>query len=219
MVLLRRLEEALKAALEAPFAQLFPQTVQPLEMAAALREAMEASRLHTPDGSFAHNDYRLRLSLDDQQALASAITSLERELAAHLREFAAVSSLLVGPRVVVLVTPDADLGRGQVRCASVFAPRTPGRIEGVAGTGAKGKTWDLDERTAIGRSADCDIRLEDVAVSRHHAEVVWQFVAYELRDLASQNGSYVRGQRVRRCLLGDGDLLEFGLVQLRLCTA
>lgn len=214
-MVLRRLEEALRAALEGPFAQLFPQTVQPLEMAAALREAMDASRLHTPDGTFAHNAYTLRLSLEDHRKLASALTSLERELAAHLTQFAALQGLLVGSAVTVLVTPDEDLGQGQIGCDSAFAPRPAAWLEGVTGTGVKGRVWELSERTVIGRSADCDVRLEDVAVSRHHAEVVWQLVAYELHDLASRNGSFVNGQQVSRQAIDDGDLLEFGLVQLR----
>lgn len=214
--MLRRLEEALRAALEGPFAHLFPQTVQPLEMAAALRAAMDASRLHTPDGTFAHNAYTLALSLADHRKLASALTSLERELAAHLMQFAALQGLLVGPVVTVLVTPDDALGQGQMRCTSAFAPRPAGRLEGVTGPGVRGRSWELGERTVIGRSADCDVRLEEAAVSRHHAEVAWHVVAYELRDLASQNGSYVNGQQVSRAPLHDGDLLEFGLVQLRL---
>lgn len=213
--MLRRLEEALRAALEGPFAQLFPQTVQPLEMAAALREAMDASRLHTPDGTFAHNAYTLSLSLEDHRKLASALTSVERELAAHLAQFAALQGLLVGSGITVLLTPDESLGQGQLRCSSAFAPRPPAWLEGMTGSGVKGRVWELAERTVIGRSADCDVRLEDAAVSRHHAEVAWNMVAYELRDLASQNGSFVNGQQVSRQPIYDGDLLEFGLVQLR----
>jgi len=212
---LRRLEEALRAALEAPFAHLFPEQVQPLEMAAALREAMTASRRHTPEGSFAHNEYTLRLSLADHRSLASIITSLERELASHLREFAATEGLQVGAAVTVLVAPDDGLGQGQMRCGSAFAVRPAARLEGVSGPGAKGHSWPLAERTAIGRSAECDIRLEDLVVSRHHAEVAWCLVHYELRDLGSQNGSHVNGQPTTRSALADRDLVELGLTQLR----
>lgn len=214
--MLRRLEEALRHALEAPFATLFPQTIQPLEMAQALHEALVKARLVTPTGTVSHNRYTLWLGATDYEQLAPVIPALERELAEDLRRFAAEEAVAVGPHVQVLLQADEELRPGQTRVRSEFGARPAAVLEGVAGPGAVGKVWPLGETTTLGRGADCTVRLEDGTVSRRHAEVTWEIVQYEVRDLGSQNGTSVNGTPVTRSALAPGDLLEVGLVQLRL---
>ena len=70
------------------------------------------------------------------------------------------------------------------------------------------------ERVVIGRSKDCDIRLEDPNVSRHHAEVRREGAAYWLVDLDSTNGVAVNGSRVRRSRLNEGDRITIGSTDL-----
>jgi pSer/pThr/pTyr-binding forkhead associated (FHA) protein len=73
----------------------------------------------------------------------------------------------------------------------------------------KGK--ELSSRTfestsiLIGRDADCDIRLDNVGVSRHHACVDQQGPGYLLRDLGSSNGTLVGDKRVSAWPINDGD--------------
>lgn len=214
--MLRRLEEALRHALEAPFASLFPQTVQPLEMAQALHEALVSARLHTPAGTVTHNRYTLWLSATDYEPLAPVIPALERELAEDLRRFAEGEGVAVGPHAQVLLQADAELKSGQTRVISEFGARPSAVLEGVSGTGAVGQVWPLGESAVVGRGADCAVRLEDGTVSRHHAQIAWEMVQYEVRDLGSQNGTSVNGVPVTQSALAPGDLLEVGLVQLRL---
>jgi len=70
------------------------------------------------------------------------------------------------------------------------------------------------ERSIIGRSKDCDIRLEDPNVSRHHAEVRREGEAYWLVDLDSTNGVAVNGSRIRRSQLNEGDRITIGNTDL-----
>jgi hypothetical protein len=63
-------------------------------------------------------------------------------------------------------------------------------------------------RLTIGRATDCDVRLEDVAVSKHHAQIEVLGKDYVLRDLGSANGTSVNGQDVTRHLLQHGDLIR-----------
>jgi|APFre7841882724_1041349.scaffolds.fasta_scaffold03301_1 pSer/pThr/pTyr-binding forkhead associated (FHA) protein len=63
-------------------------------------------------------------------------------------------------------------------------------------------------RLTIGRATDCDVRLEDVAVSKHHAQIEVLGKDYVLRDLGSANGTSVNGQEVTRHLLQHGDLIR-----------
>lgn len=217
--MLRKLEEALRAAVEAPFAHLFPEKLQPVEMAGELRKAMDQARLLTPEGSFAPNVYSLGLSTDEYQQLTSALGALERELAEHLRAYAAEERLCVGSRVQVHLYETAALSRGQMRAEAEFASPPEAWLTIEGGLPERGKRFDLGSNIVLGRGSDCEIRLEDSAVSRHHAEIVWQYVQFQVRDLDSANGTFVNGQQVRSAPLRDGDLLEAGLVQLRYHSA
>ena len=50
--------------------------------------------------------------------------------------------------------------------------------------------------TSIGRSHDNDIVINNLALSRYHAEVQWLHGRYEVKDLGSQNGVYVNNSRI-----------------------
>lgn len=60
-----------------------------------------------------------------------------------------------------------------------------------------GGLWTLDgESTVLGRVADCDIPVEDEAVSRRHAVIRKVEQGYVLTDLGSTNGTCVNERRV-----------------------
>lgn len=216
--MLRKLEEALRAAVEAPFAQLFPDKLHPVEMAAAARSAMDQSRLLAEGSAYAHNRYTIHLSAEDLDRLSRAIPTLERELTEHLGRYAGVQQLVVGPYLQVrVVGPEEEtpaLSPGQMHVESGFSAPALAYLEIVSGS-QRGQQFELHGAATIGRGADCDLRLEEAAISRHHAEVVWEYVLYQVRDLGSANGTFLNGQQVLRAPLNDGDLLELGLVQLR----
>jgi len=212
---LRKLEEALRATLEAPFAQLFPDNLHPVEMAAAVRQAMDKSRLLADHCAYVHNRYTLRLNLQDSDRLSRAIPTLERELTEHLRHYAALEKLVAGPYLVVRVEPDAALGSGHMVAGSEFSAPALAYLDVVSGAPGRGRQFELRGQAALGRGADCDIHLEEAAISRHHAEIIWQYVLYQVRDLGSANGTFVNGHQVLSAPLNEGDLLELGLVQMR----
>lgn len=68
---------------------------------------------------------------------------------------------------------------------------------------------------ALGRSATCDIVLDDVTVSRKHAEINRESGQYVITDADSLNGTYVnRGLVNRAAVLSDGDELRIGIFRL-----
>ncbi|MBL8939670.1 MAG: FHA domain-containing protein [Archangium sp.] len=70
--------------------------------------------------------------------------------------------------------------------------------------------------TSIGRGDDVDVRLHDRTVSRRHARLLHRGRAYFVEDLATTNGIYVNGQRVKNCQqLQTGDVVELGHTVLR----
>ena len=65
-------------------------------------------------------------------------------------------------------------------------------------------------QTSIGRSPKNNIQVPEDGVSRQHAQVIFGNDGYHLKDLGSQNGSNVNGQRVTDHVLVDGDIVQIG---------
>ena len=69
----------------------------------------------------------------------------------------------------------------------------------------------------VGRSPDCDLRLGDITVSWHHAELRRADQAWVLVDLGSKNGTRVNGWRADSGFaVRAGDWVSFGAAAFRL---
>ncbi|NLF05123.1 MAG: FHA domain-containing protein [Actinomycetales bacterium] len=76
---------------------------------------------------------------------------------------------------------------------------------------SSGARFLLDaERTLAGRSEQADIFLDDVTVSRRHAEFVRELDDFVVRDVGSLNGTYVNRERIDSVLLRAGDEVQIG---------
>ena len=74
-----------------------------------------------------------------------------------------------------------------------------------------GSRFVLDgEVTALGRHPDSDIFLDDITVSRRHAEITRSDRGYEVRDAGSLNGTYVDHERVELAPLRDLNEIQIG---------
>ena len=79
----------------------------------------------------------------------------------------------------------------------------------------EGSKYMLDaEVTRAGRHPDSDIFLDDITVSRRHAEIVRRADGYHLSDVGSLNGTYVNRDRVEEAKLANGDELQIGKFKL-----
>ncbi|MGN6332649.1 MAG: FHA domain-containing protein [Motilibacteraceae bacterium] len=72
---------------------------------------------------------------------------------------------------------------------------------------------DSDVTTA-GRHPESDIFLDDVTVSRRHAEFYRDGAGYAVRDVGSLNGTYVNRERIERATLAGGDEVQIGKYRL-----
>lgn len=68
-------------------------------------------------------------------------------------------------------------------------PRDSIRVRYVAGDGTR--TLKSAESLLIGRDHSCDLRLENLAVEGHHAEVYRVGELWWVRDLGSSDGTYL----------------------------
>lgn len=79
-----------------------------------------------------------------------------------------------------------------------------------------GQRFELTgERLTVGRSGENDIMLDDVTVSRHHAEFVADGDGWALVDMGSLNGTYVNRSSIERRHLTSGDLIQIGKYRLQ----
>lgn len=77
---------------------------------------------------------------------------------------------------------------------------------------------DLPTTTA-GRHPDSDLFLDDITVSRRHAEIIRDGDGYRVRDAGSLNGTYVNRERVEEARLTHGDVLQVGKYKLHFLVA
>lgn len=96
----------------------------------------------------------------------------------------------------------AEPGAPENRPIAALEIRLPGRRAVVVPVRSPGAT--------LGRGRDCELRLPDAAVSRHHGVLLVRQGHLVYRDDGSRNGSRLNGVPVREAALGPGDLLELG---------
>jgi hypothetical protein len=79
-----------------------------------------------------------------------------------------------------------------------------------------GSSFRLDgDLTTAGRHPDSDIFLDDVTVSRRHAEFYRESGRFTVRDVGSLNGTYVNGSRIEETELVGGDEVQIGKFRLK----
>lgn len=240
MGVLQRFERRLEGMVEGTFARVFKSELQPVEVASAIQHEMDERAAIVAQGrTLVPNDFVVEIAQTDAERLDILVESLSLELATLARDHAREQGYsFVGPvRIRFEGVPDLATGMfrirsgvirghtveaGEVRQPVSDLPRSggtqfPGRprlvISGSSpGTGLEaGSTYELQTPvTLLGRGTDCDLRMVDPGVSRHHAELRVEDGQVVLVDLGSTNGTFVNGQPVRRVVLVDGTNVTLG---------
>jgi pSer/pThr/pTyr-binding forkhead associated (FHA) protein len=90
------------------------------------------------------------------------------------------------------------------------------QVEGTAGR----RMHDIGEETiTVGRDPESDIFLDDVTVSRKHAEIARGERGYRICDVGSLNGTYVNRVRVDAVDLRNGDEIQIGKYRFKFVFA
>lgn len=78
-----------------------------------------------------------------------------------------------------------------------------------------GERFYVDRPTlSLGRDPVADIFLNDVTVSRRHAEISRTGSEVSIVDSGSLNGTYVNGVCVDKAILADGDMVQIGTFKM-----
>lgn len=73
------------------------------------------------------------------------------------------------------------------------------------------KKYTFDKKSVtIGREPTCDIPIDNIGASREHATIEETDEGHILADLGSQNGTFVRGEKIFHHKLKDGDEFFIG---------
>lgn len=244
MGVIQRFERRLEGMVEGAFARAFKSELQPVEVASAVQREMDDRAAIVAQGrTLVPNDFVVEISQQDGQRLQVYADSLSQELANLAREYAKEQGYsFVGP-VRVRFENAGDLATGMFRIRSGVIRgstveggeiRQPvsdvpqggrgGALSGhprllvttaVEGSDTTQRTYEINTPvTLLGRGTDCDLRLVDPGVSRHHAEIRVEGPEIVLVDLGSTNGSFVNGQPIRRVTLVDGSRVTMGRTTL-----
>ena len=90
-----------------------------------------------------------------------------------------------------------------------------GQLVVIRGDAAGARFTLAEPLTTIGRHPDSMVFLDDVTVSRRHAEVVANpDRTFTVRDVGSMNGTYLNGDRVQEAALREGAQLQIGRYRL-----
>lgn len=240
MGVLQRFERRLEGMVEGAFARAFKSELQPVEVASAVQREMDDRAAIVAQGrTLVPNDFVVEVAGSDHERLDVYAESLGVELANLARDYAKEQGYsFVGPvrmrfegvpglatgtfRIRSGVIRGSTIEGGEVRQPASDLPRAatqfPGRprlIIAGSGGGGDGRTYELQTpMTLLGRGTDCDLRLVDPGVSRHHAELRVEDGQVVLVDLGSTNGTFVNGQPVRRIALSDGTNVTLGRTTL-----
>jgi len=228
---------------EGAFARAFKSELQPVEVASAVQREMDDRAAIVAQGrTLVPNDFVVELADSDFERLEVYADSLGVELATLAREYAREQGYsFVGPvQMRFEGVPDLTTGTfrirsgvirgttvedGEIRRPASDLPRPPGNFSGKprllvsspdrGPDGSTQRTFDLTAPiTILGRGTDCDLRLVDAGVSRHHAELRVEDGEVVLVDLGSTNGTFVNGQPIRRVTLVDGTQVTLGRTTL-----
>jgi pSer/pThr/pTyr-binding forkhead associated (FHA) protein len=113
------------------------------------------------------------------------------------------------------IDPVAEARSTREREAAAGLPGFAGFAIIVASGPRRGMHWSLPMgATRIGRDPEDGIFLDDVTVSRHHAEFEVTDEMLVIRDLGSTNGTYVNGSRHDQAELRSGDEVIIGRFHL-----
>jgi FHA domain-containing protein/zinc ribbon protein len=116
---------------------------------------------------------------------------------------------------------DDDLADDLFPDSAAFGALPPGSALLLVMRGPNaGSRFRLDgELTTAGRHPDSHIFLDDVTVSRRHAEFYRHGARFTVRDVGSLNGTYVNRERIEETELNGGDEVQIGKFRLLFLTS
>lgn len=204
-MVLRSFERRLEQLVEGSFARAFRSSVEPVELGRRLVRRMDEERRLGVGGTRVHpNSFVIRLSADDFDRFREMSRAVAIELEALARDHSRAQSTETVGAMSVRLAQDPSIRPGRFVIDALHDESTGA---GGALVFADGTRLAIGDRLVIGRLPECDVAIDDPAVSRRHAEIV-RTPTLTVVDLDSTNGTRVDGVSVSRHELRDGETVE-----------
>ncbi len=239
--ILALLESHLQSFFEGGAARLFPSTAWS-GLAQRLAEAMQAETRTQSEGSnLAPNIFTVIVPPKSEYALPENANLLD-ELAEIIQRTGEEAGLLFNAAPMVKVITDLEMKVDDIHIYTDFSQSSTGETsalrlqqpsDGAAGgvsdqpssvPGKASRAFLIVEGSrivpltgqglTIGRRPDMTLVLDQVQVSRVHAQIRQVQGRYIIFDLQSSGGTYVNGVRVTQCALHTGDVISLAGVQI-----
>lgn len=107
-----------------------------------------------------------------------------------------------------------EVGEEEITVSLEDHPAGVGLLVVKRGPNAGSRFMLGDGATTIGRNPASDIFLDDVTVSRRHAEISHGEGQFTVTDAGSLNGTYLNRERIEKAVLHSGDELQIGKFRL-----
>lgn len=211
MKLARGLERRLEQLVDGIASRIFRGQLHPVELGARLVREADLASADGPAGTVVPNRFVLVVPGDtpDEQS----VTRLQRVLATVVEDTAIERGWrLSGPVEVTLEFDDKPGAQLTVETGDVSGELAPwARL--VPSSGGRAIELTLN-RNLVGRSADSDVHIGELGVSRRHAIVYRETGRSWVADQRSSNGTRVNGRLIVAATpLDDGDVIAFGPAQ------
>ena len=121
----------------------------------------------------------------------------------------AVTTITLAP-----VETAGEVGDEEITVSVGDLPKGTGLLVVKRGPNAGSRFTLGSGQTTIGRHPGSDIFLDDVTVSRRHAEVHHDGTVFSVNDVGSLNGTYLNRERIERADLHNGDEVQIGKFRL-----
>jgi hypothetical protein len=234
MTVLKSIEAKIEGLFEGVFGRAFRTHVQPVELARKLAKEMDEHRAVSVSRVYVPNEYEiyegsligeLQEYLVEHARRESYVTITPPRVSLLTDDDLAIGEFGIATRTVEPTgaaqpeMPPAPAAAGQTM---IYRSRAPVETQAVSpqelGVERElvtltfdGSEHAVEQRSVVlGRSRECDVRVDDPNVSRRHAEVRQEGATYWLVDLDSTNGTELNGRRVSRAKLADGDTITLG---------
>ncbi|WP_166987930.1 FhaA domain-containing protein [Canibacter zhoujuaniae] len=213
MGLLDGIERGLERAVNGAFARTFRASVQPVELAAALKRELDVKAVAVDrDRVLAPNIFTFELATADLAHLEQIGQTLDDELRRVVTNHASEQGYqLIGPAVIEL-RADEHTPTGTFELKS---HKPSNSVSWAATLDLEGQRHPLKlGTTIIGRGSAADIKISDSAASRQHLQIDWDGKRAIARDLGSTNGSKIEGQRFQEVQLHPDSVVYIGQTPL-----
>lgn len=228
MGVLDRFEQGMERLLAGSFDRAGRGTVQPVEIASAIRNLMDENTVRLGrDRVVGNNAFQVELSPSDYAWVESiGERMLSEELANMALEHGQEQGYSFVGRVTVEFTPVETLQGGSFE---VHGENRRGSVAPIGQSDSsphhpiieiEGRRYLLTGPvTTIGRGSDADIVVDDSGVSRVHLELRVTPRGTIVTDLDSTNGTFVEGYRVDAATLVDGNTVTLGRTSFMFWTS